>query len=87
MKIFFYKSIFIFILFLLGAHYSFGLIIKELKHNYESFASKENIENLKNKIREELKNGSKKKVLIKPADAKLINRFLIKIKSELEKNQ
>ena len=55
MKIFFYKSILIFILFLLGAHYSFGLITKELKHKYENFATKENMEKLKTKVRKELK--------------------------------
>ena len=37
-------------------------------------------------IRKELKNGSEKDVLLSPADAKLINKFLLKIKSELEKN-
>mgnify|MGYP006172644587 CR=1 FL=1 len=86
MKIFFYKSILIFILFLLGAHYSFGLITKGLKHKYENFATKENMEKLKTKVRKELKNGSEKDVLLSPADAKLINKFLLKIKSELEKN-
>ena len=35
--------------------------------------------------REELKNGAEKEVLINPEDAKLLNNFLIKLKSELEK--
>ena len=61
MKIFFYKSILIFILFLLGAHYSFGLITKELKHKYENFATKENMEKLKTKVRQLHMGNSKPK--------------------------
>ncbi len=49
--------------------------------------SKEGIEVLKIKIRQELKDSSKKDSLISPDDAKLINKFLNKIKSDLEENK
>ena len=49
--------------------------------------SKEGFELFKNKIRKELEDGSQKDTLINPDDAKLINKFLQKIKSDLEKNQ
>jgi len=85
MKIFFYKSILVFALFILAIHFSFGLIKKNLKREYTNLISKEKVEDIKNKIREELKNGAEKEVLIDPEDAKLLNNFLIKLKSELEK--
>jgi hypothetical protein len=85
MKIFFYKSVLVFALFILAIHFSFGLIKKDLKRDYTNLISKEKVEDIKNKIREELKNGAEKEVLIDPEDAKLLNNFLIKLKSELEK--
>ena len=85
MKIFFYKSILVFALFILAIHFSFGLIKKDLKREYKNLISKEKVEDIKNKIRKELKNGAEKEVLINPEDAKLLNNFLIKLKSELEK--
>ena len=85
MKIFFYKSVLVFALFILAIHFSFGLIKKNLKREYTNLISKERVEDIKNKIREELKNGAEKEVLINPEDAKLLNNFLIKLKSELEK--
>jgi hypothetical protein len=87
MKIFFYKSILIFTLFILSVHFSFSIITKKLKSQYSHFISEEGIRALKIKIREELKNGSEKDILINPDDALLINKFLKKIKSDLEQNQ
>jgi|TARA_B110000967_G_scaffold202429_1_gene241265 hypothetical protein len=86
MKIFFYKSILVFTLFILAVHFSFGIISKNLKNQYSNFASKDSIENMKIKIREELKDGLGEKTLLSAEDAKLINDFLKKVKSELEKN-
>ena len=85
MKIFFYKSVLVFALFILAIHFSFGLIKKDLKRDYTNLISKEKVEDIKNKIREKLKNGAEKEVLIDPEDAKLLNNFLIKLKSELGK--
>ena len=85
MKIFFYKSILVFVLSVLTIHFSFGLITKEIKIEYMNLISKDNLEHIKNKIRKELKNANKKEVLINSTDAELLNNFLIKLKSELEK--
>ena len=43
MKIFFYKSILVFILFILAIHFSFSVIKKEIKNEYIEFFSKENV--------------------------------------------
>ena len=84
MKLFFYKSILIFFLFIASIHFSFGLIKNELKRDYNKVISKENSEQIKNKIREELRNGIKKEDLLNDEDAKLLNDFIKKIKSELD---
>ena len=87
MKIFFYKSLLIFFLFILAINFSFSLISKNIKSKYQTLVSIEGFELFKNKIRKELEDGSQKDTLINPDDAKLINKFLQKIKSDLEKNQ
>ncbi len=87
MKFFFYKSVLIFVLFILAVHFSFGIITKQIKREYTDLISKEKVEHIKNKIREELKNGAKKESLINTEDAELLNNFIIKLKSELEKTK
>ena len=86
MKIFFYKSILVFALFILAVHFSFGIITKQLKREYSKLISKEKVEHIKNKIRSEAKTAINKDTYINPEDAKLINNFLDKIKSDLEQN-
>ena len=83
MKIFFYKSILIFVLFILAIHFSFGLIKKELSREISNLTSKESLEAMKDKLREEIKIGSEKDNILKPEDAKIIKRFLDKVQSEL----
>ena len=85
MKIFFYKCILVFSLFLIGFHYSFNYVVKFTKTKINNNFSKENIERLKNKLRNEMKVGIDKKVFISKEDAKLINDFLEKITLDLDK--
>tara|TARA_B100000029_G_scaffold496288_1_gene562414 strand:+ start:1409 stop:1672 length:264 start_codon:yes stop_codon:yes gene_type:complete len=87
MKLFFYKSILIFFLFIAAIHFSFGLIKNELKREYNKVISKENSEQIKNKIREEMRNAIKKENYLDKEDAILINQFIEKIKSELSRSK
>ncbi len=87
MKIFFYKAIFIFFLFLLGFHFSFNYTSKKLSNFVNEKISKDSIEVIKESIRAEIKSAIQKDEYIKPEDAKLINQFLNKIRSDLEKNK
>ena len=77
MKLFFYKSILILFLFLLGFHYSFNYVVKFVKKNVENNFSKSQII-VKNKVREEMKDAISKDKFISDEDAKLINKFLEK---------
>jgi len=86
MKLFFYKSLLVFSLFIIAVHFSFGLIKNELKREFNKLVSKENAEQFKNKIREEMKNAVNKDDFLDNEDAILINKFLSKIRDDLTKN-
>ena len=83
MKIFIYKTLFIFICVFLLFQLTFGIKINQLNTELEKIKSQENIENMKNKLRDELKNAISKKNYLSPDDAKLINDFINKLKKEL----
>ena len=87
MKIFFYKSILIFFLFIVAFHFTFGIASKNIKRQMQETLSKESVEKVKNQIRVEMENAVKKDRYISSEDAKLINKFLNKIKTDLEKSK
>tara|TARA_X000000368_G_C23047216_1_gene719674 strand:+ start:1941 stop:2204 length:264 start_codon:yes stop_codon:yes gene_type:complete len=87
MKIFFYKSILIFFLFIVAFHFTFGIASKNIKRQMQETLSKESVEKVKNQIRDEMENAVKKDRYISSEDAKLINKFLNKIKTDLEKSK
>ena len=86
MKIFFYKALLVLIFFIVGIHFSFGLIKKQINNEILHFYSKDNVEKTKNKIREEIRNSLNKEVLINSDDAKLLKLFYDKVKKDLENN-
>ena len=86
MKIFVYKTLFVFVCIFILFQLTVGLKIKQLNNQLNQLKSQENIYHLKNKLRNELKNAVKKENYLSPEDAKLINDFLNKIKKELSNN-
>tara|TARA_B100000767_G_scaffold31737_1_gene27136 strand:- start:2225 stop:2488 length:264 start_codon:yes stop_codon:yes gene_type:complete len=86
MRIFFYKSLIVVFLFLITFHFSFNHVYKRLSTEINDAFSKDKIESIKNKIRLEAKTAISKDVYINPDDAKIINKFLDKIKSDLKQN-
>jgi carbon monoxide dehydrogenase subunit G len=83
MKTFVYKTLLIFVFLFVFFQLTIGAKIRQLNSELQEFKSKKNIENIKNKIRGELKNAVKKEKYLSPADAKLINDFINKLKKEL----
>ena len=83
MKTFVYKTLFIFICIFLLFHFTVGAKLKQLENELTKFKSKKNIEMIKDKIRDELRNANKKENYLTPEDAKLINEFINKLKKEL----
>tara|TARA_Y100000590_G_scaffold61755_1_gene65956 strand:+ start:487 stop:744 length:258 start_codon:yes stop_codon:yes gene_type:complete len=83
MKIFVYKTLFIFVCIFILFQLTIGAKINQLDKELTELKSKENIEIIKNKLRGELRNAIKKENYLSPDDAKLINEFINKLKKEL----
>ena len=86
MKIFIYKTLFVFFCIFVLFQLTIGAKIKEFKEEFENIKSEENVSNIKSKLRDELKNAVKKDQYLSDEDAKLINDFINKIKKELSNN-
>tara|TARA_B100001996_G_scaffold334822_1_gene285156 strand:- start:298 stop:555 length:258 start_codon:yes stop_codon:yes gene_type:complete len=84
MKIFIYKFLIsvigVFILYQL----TIGLTIKKVEKTIFELSSKENIESIKQKIRDEMTNGIQKEKILNDEDAVLLRKFYSKIKEELK---
>ena len=83
MKIFVYKTLFVFVCIFIFFQLTVVTKLKQFENKLEYYKSKENIESMKNKLREELKNAVEKDQYLSPEDAKLINQFLNKLRKEL----
>ena len=83
MKTFVYKTLFIFVGIFLLFHLTIGVKLKQLNKELATLKSKENIEIIKDKLRDELRNAIRKENYLSPDDAKLINEFINKLKKEL----
>ena len=83
MKLFVYKSLFIFLCIFLLFHMTIGYQIRSLEKEIDSLASKENLEMIKSKIRDEMKDAIKKDRYLNKDDAELIGSFLDKIQQEI----
>ena len=57
MKIFVYKTLFIFLMIILLFHLTVGPILKDAEQTISNINSKENVEYMKSKLRDELKNA------------------------------
>ncbi len=83
MRIFVYKTLFAFLCLFLLFQLTIGAKIRQLNYELEKFKSQENIKNIKDKIRDELKNAISKENYLTQEDARLINKFINKLKKEL----
>ena len=83
MKTFVYKTLFIFVGIFLLFQLTIGIKLKQLNKELAELKSKKNIEIIKDKLRDELRNAISKENYLSPDDAKLINEFINKLKKEL----
>lgn len=84
MRIFIYKSLFLIILIYILFQLTIGYTVKKIEAEIYNLKSKENIEFIKNKIRDEIDTAIKKDNFLDERDKKLINDFIKKIKKELQ---
>jgi len=83
MKVFFYKTAIIFFLILVTFQLTIGSQLRNFERKIENLKSKENIEIVKNKLREELRNASSKERYLSKEDAELIKNFINKLNTEI----
>lgn len=84
MKIFIYKSIIVFFLFIIAFHVTVNYKLRSYEKELKSFSSEENKEKYKNKIKDEMRKAIKKENYFTVEEKNLINDFLQKIKKELK---
>ena len=84
MKIFVYKTLFVFFLIYLLLQLTIGAKIRQIQQEIDNFMSKENVEIIKDKIRDEIRNAINKERYLSKEDAQLINDFIGKIKEDLK---
>lgn len=83
MRIFIYKTLFVFLCILIVYKITIGSLISEFESKLDNVSSKENIAIIKEKIREEISDSIKKDQILNQEDAVLIKKFLKKIKEEI----
>ena len=86
MKTFIYKISIFFVVFFVLYKITIGKTINEIESKVEFIKSKENVEYIKSKIKDEIRNSLTKENYISIEDAQLINNFLNKIKKDLKVN-
>jgi|TARA_B110001452_G_scaffold209673_1_gene180005 hypothetical protein len=87
MRLFFYKSIFVFISIFILYKVTVGQLIKDYENKINQTISKENIDKFKSKLRNEIKGSIKKDRILNEEDARLMGQFLKKIKIEINNSQ
>ncbi len=83
MKLFFYKTIFVAFVFFITFKITIGSTVKYVENKIYSLSSKENMEYMKQKIKDEMQVAISKEEYIKKEDAILINQFIKKIQKDL----
>ena len=86
MKIFVYKTLFIFLVLFLLFNLTIGYQIRKIENKVSNINPRDTLEFLKTKIREELNSGIKKDKIFEEQDRVLIRDFLKKVILELELN-
>jgi|TARA_B110000444_G_C18251957_1_gene327992 hypothetical protein len=86
MKIFIYKTLFVFICLFFLFNLTIGYQVRKIENSIENISSKEKIGSLKIKLKKEINSSLKKDNIFKEEDRILIKNFLNKIILELELN-
>lgn len=84
MKIFIYKSLIVFFLFIIAFNVTINYKLRSYEKELKSFTNEESKEKFKNKIKDELRKAIKKENYFTEEEKNLINGFLKKIKEELD---
>ena len=83
MKIFIYKTVFVLICVYVLYQFTIGIKISSYEQNLKNFTNDQGREQIRNKVREELKKAISKDQILKAEDKKLLKEFITKIQNEL----
>ena len=84
MRIFVYKTLFIFLCLIITFKINFGSLIDNIEDKVNEVSSKEKVVLLREKVREEIKSSLLKDNILEKEDAALISRFLRNISNEIK---
>ena len=87
MKIFLYKFAIILVGVFLLFEFTIGSKLKYYERNLTNILSKQSIESIKQKAKDEMRIAINKDVYLDPKDAKLLNQFIKKIQKELKDSE
>ena len=87
MKFFLYKFAIILVGVFLLFEFTIGSKLKHYERNLTNILSKQNIESIKQKVKDEMRIAINKDVYLDPKDAKLLNQFIKKIQKELNDSE
>ena len=87
MKFFLYKFAIILVGIFLLFEFTIGTRLKHYERNLTNIISKQNIESIKQKAKDEMRVAINKDVYLDPKDAKLLNLFIKKIQKELKNSE
>ena len=83
MKIFVYKTIFVLVGIYVLYQFTIGTKIESYERYLKNFTNDQGREQIRNKIRDELKKANSKDQILKIEDRKLLKEFITKIQNEL----
>jgi len=83
MKIFVYKTIFVLVGIYVLYQFTFGTKIESYERYLKNFTNDQGREQIRNKIRDELRKANSKDKILKIEDRKLLKEFITKIQNEL----
>ena len=83
MKIFVYKTIFVLVGIYVLYQFTFGIKIESYERNLKNFTNDQGREQIRNKIRDELRKANSKDQILRKEDKKLLKEFIAKIQNEL----
>jgi len=84
MKIFVYKTIFVLVGIYLLYQFTIGIKIESYERNLKNFTNDQGREQIRNKIRDELRKANSKDQILEIEDRKLLKEFITKIQNELD---
>ena len=83
MKIFIYKTIFVLLGLYLLYTFTIGKKIEYYEYKFKNLTTDQGRENIRDKIREEIRKANEKEKILNQEDKELINKFINKIQNEL----